>query len=133
MRSYVALIHKDRGSDYGVSFPDFPGCVTAGSDLDEARGMAEEALAFHVDGMIEDGATVPEPTPLENVMSVPENRDGVAVIVDLAPQPEQPVRLNITLPGEALREIDAFVEARGVTRSSFIAAAARKAIQDEAA
>ena len=44
MTSYIALIHKDEGSDYGVSFPDFPGCVTAGASLDEARGMAEEAM-----------------------------------------------------------------------------------------
>jgi predicted RNase H-like HicB family nuclease len=28
MRNYIALIHKDADSDYGVSFPDFPGVVT---------------------------------------------------------------------------------------------------------
>jgi predicted RNase H-like HicB family nuclease len=33
MRQYIALIHKDASSDYGVSFPDLPGCVTAGVDL----------------------------------------------------------------------------------------------------
>ena len=47
MRQYIALIHKDTDSDYGVSFPDVPGCVTAGLDLDDARSMAEEALALH--------------------------------------------------------------------------------------
>jgi predicted RNase H-like HicB family nuclease len=31
MRQFIALIHEDPGSDYGVSFPDLPGCVTAGS------------------------------------------------------------------------------------------------------
>ena len=40
MRQYVALIHKDADSDYGVSFPDLPGVISAGSDLDEARAMA---------------------------------------------------------------------------------------------
>ena len=44
MPSYVALLRKDEGSDYGVEFPDFPGCVTAGRSLDEARTMAAEAL-----------------------------------------------------------------------------------------
>src|ERR1700677_1380068 len=49
MRQYIALIHKDAASDYGVSFPDLPGCVTAGLDLDDARRMAEEALdALHL-------------------------------------------------------------------------------------
>lgn len=133
MRSYIALIHKDRESDYGVSFPDFPGCVTAGGDLDEARGMAEEALAFHVDGMIEDGDPIPVPTPLETVMSKAENRDGVAIMVDLTPQPNEPVHLSITLPGKAIREIDALLATGGSTRSAFIAAATRKALEDEAA
>ena len=41
---YVAIIHKDHDSDFGVSFPDFPGCITAGLTLDEAKGMALEAL-----------------------------------------------------------------------------------------
>ena len=45
MRRNIALIHKDTGSDYGVSFPDLPGWVTAGVDLDDARRMAAEALA----------------------------------------------------------------------------------------
>ena len=46
MRQYIALIHKEADSDYGVSFPDLPGVITAGSNLDEARSMATEALAF---------------------------------------------------------------------------------------
>ena len=37
MRYYIALLHKDPKSDYGVSFPDLPGCITAGRTLDEAR------------------------------------------------------------------------------------------------
>ena len=49
MRTYIALLRKDPDSDYGVDFPDFPGCVTAGSTLEEARAMAEEALAFHIE------------------------------------------------------------------------------------
>ena len=50
MRQYVGLIHKEEKSDYSVPFPDFPGCVSAAASLDEARAMAEEALAFHVEG-----------------------------------------------------------------------------------
>ncbi len=41
---YIAYLHKDKKSDYGVSFPDFPGCITAGTSLEEARRMAAEAL-----------------------------------------------------------------------------------------
>jgi predicted RNase H-like HicB family nuclease len=78
------LIHKDNDSDYGVSFPDFPGCVSAGSSLDEARRMGVEALAFHVEGLIEDGEPLPEPSPLEAMLRDPDNREGVAILVPIA-------------------------------------------------
>ena len=87
MTQYVAIIHKDAGSDYGVSFPDFPGCVTAGSTLAVARRMAEEALSFHVRGMMEDSEPVPEPSSLDVIMASSDFRDGVAVLVDLAHRP----------------------------------------------
>ena len=40
---YIAYLHKDRISDFGVSFPDFPGCVTAGKTLEEARRLAGDS------------------------------------------------------------------------------------------
>jgi predicted RNase H-like HicB family nuclease len=48
MRPYIALIHKETASCFGVSFPDLPGCVSGGDTLDEARAMAAEALALHL-------------------------------------------------------------------------------------
>ncbi|KGE01215.1 type II toxin-antitoxin system HicB family antitoxin [Rhizobium sp. YS-1r] len=125
MSNYIGLIHKEAGSDYGVSFPDFPGVVTAGSTLDEARQMAEEALAFHVEGMAEDGEAVPEPSSLEGVMSDPANRDGVAILVSLKTQAAKAVRINVTLPEDVLQRIDTFAEASGLSRSGFLARAAR--------
>lgn len=81
MRNYMGLIHKEAASDYGISFPDFPGVVTAGKDLDEARAMAEEALTFHIEGMVADGQVVPEPSSLEDVMAEAENCGAVAILV----------------------------------------------------
>lgn len=129
MAEYIALIHKDADSDFGVSFPDFPGCITAGSTLDEARAMAEEALAFHVEGMLEDGEAIPEPSSLTDIMADPQNRDGVAVLVALKAEPKT-VRVNITLPDDTLREIDRYASDHGFTRSGLLAAAARKAIRE---
>ena len=83
MTAYIALIHKDANSDFGISFPDFPGCITAGGSLDEARAMAAEALAFHIEGLIEYGAAVPQPSSLESIMANLINRDAVAVLVDV--------------------------------------------------
>ena len=129
MAEYIALIHKDADSDFGVSFPDFLGCITAGSTLDEARAMAEEALAFHVEGMLEDGEAIPEPSSLTDIMADPQNRDGVAVLVALKAEPKT-VRVNITLPDDTLREIDRYASEHGFTRSGLLAAAARKAIRE---
>ena len=57
----IAYLHKDPNSDFSVSFPDFPGCVTAGRTLEEARHMAVEALGLHINGMIEDCEGIPAP------------------------------------------------------------------------
>ncbi|WP_293898590.1 type II toxin-antitoxin system HicB family antitoxin [Phenylobacterium sp.] len=128
MANYIALIHKDADSDYGVSFPDFPGCVSAGATLDEARAMAAEALALHVEGMSEDGEAVPEPSSLEAVMRDPDSRDGVAILVDLPVTAAKVVRINITIPEDDLRLIDRFAETHGFTRSGFLVSAAKKAV-----
>jgi len=126
MQNFIGLIHKDPDSDYGVSFPDFPGVATAGTDLDDARRMAEEALAFHVEGMIEDGEAIPEPSSLEAIMSDPGNSDAVAVLIPLRIPAKKAVRVNITLAEDLLRAIDAHAEAHGLTRSGFLARAAEQ-------
>jgi antitoxin HicB len=46
MAHYIALIHKDADSSYGVSFPDVPGVFTAGDTIDEAIERAAEVLEF---------------------------------------------------------------------------------------
>ncbi len=81
MPEYVALIHKEPDSDYGVSFPDFPGAITAGTTLDEARAMAEEALTLHIQGMAKDGDPIPEPSTPEAVMAGRTNRNSIPIIV----------------------------------------------------
>ena len=64
---YPAFAGKDEDSDSGVSFPDFPGCVSAGETVEEALLGAQEALAGHVALMLEDGEDLPEPSALEAV------------------------------------------------------------------
>jgi len=123
MRYYIGLIHKDPESDYGVSFPDLPGCVTAGRTLDEARAMAAEALALHLEGLTEDGTAIPDPSPLETIMADPGHRDGVVTLVP-APTAEGPkVRVNVMLPEDVLADADRYAKAHGFNRSDFIAAA----------
>jgi predicted RNase H-like HicB family nuclease len=128
MRHYIALIHKDANSDYGISFPDLPGVISAGRNLDEARKMATEALAFHLEGMAEDSEAVPEPSSLEAIMAIAENKDGVAVLIDAPDADVKSVRINITMPADVLDQIDRYAEREGFTRSGFLAQAAKKAM-----
>jgi predicted RNase H-like HicB family nuclease len=128
MPDYVALIHKEPDSDYGVSFPDFPGAITAGTTLDDARAMAEEALSFHIQGMIEDGDPVPEPSTLEAVMADKTNRDAVACLVSVRRPAVRTVRVNVTMGEEALATIDQYAETHGYTRSGFMVRAALEQI-----
>jgi predicted RNase H-like HicB family nuclease len=93
---YIAIIHKDPDSDFGVSFPDFPGCITAGRTLEEARDMAREALSGHIAVMRDGGDPVPDPSPLDTVMRDPEFRDGVAFLVAVD-EPVNPEGTTITV------------------------------------
>jgi predicted RNase H-like HicB family nuclease len=133
MHQYIGLIHKEAESDYGVSFPDFPGVATAGKSLDDARAMAEEALAFHIEGLVADGEAIPEASSLEQVMADPENRDGVAILVAVKTEAKKVVRVNVTLPEDILAQIDRYAEAHGQTRSGFLAQAAKHILDREAA
>lgn len=125
MRAYIALIHKDEDSDFGVSFPDLPGVITAGTTLDEARAMAAEALAFHLEGLAADSEAIPEPSSLEAIMADAINRDGVAVLIDPPKSAGKAIRLNITLADDLVERIDQHAAAHGLTRSGFLARAAR--------
>ena len=78
---YVAIIHKDPDSDFGVSFHDFPGCITAGRTLDEAKALALEALTGHIEVMRDTGEAIPAPSTFDEVMNDPRLQDGIAFLV----------------------------------------------------
>ena len=128
MTAYIALLRKDAASEYGVDFPDFPGCVTAGATLEEARLMAAEALSLHVEGMIEDSEAIPEPSSLVAIMADPANADAVAFLVDVPVETTRAVRVNITIPEDLLKQIDRATN----NRSKFLANAARAALRSAA-
>jgi antitoxin HicB len=68
MTHYIALIHKDADSCYGVSFPDVPGVITAGDTLDEAIAQAAEVLAFAAEDWEElTGHSFPSPRTLDDL------------------------------------------------------------------
>jgi predicted RNase H-like HicB family nuclease len=116
---YIAYLHKDRRSDYGVSFPDFTGCVTAGKSLEEARELAVEALTLHIAGMVEDGEALPEPSTLDELARDPAMKGAVAFLVS-AEAPEKTVRVNITARESQIEAIDKLARKAGMTRSAYM-------------
>jgi predicted RNase H-like HicB family nuclease len=132
MSSYIALLRKDPDSDYGVEFPDFPGCISAGKDLDEARTMAAEALELHIEGMLADGESLPRPSGLEEIMADPANRETVALLVTVHDQVTETVHVDLDLPETTLREVDARASSRGLTRSEFLARVTLDALRKSA-
>ncbi len=127
MSEYIALIHKDSGSGFGASFPDLPGCISVADTLEDLRPMIEEAIGFHIEGMIEDGDAVPEPSALDDILKAEGYIDAVAVMVVKAPETEgATVRVNITLPEKTLAQIDRKAAAKGMSRSRFLVQAAER-------
>src|SRR5271156_1753683 len=117
---YIAYLHKERDSDYGVSFPDFPGCITAGKTLDEAHRMAAEALTLHIAGMIEDGDTIPAPSSLDDLADDPARKNAVAFLVHIDAHTDRTVRINITARERQLERINQLASQSGMTRSAYM-------------
>ena len=57
-----AIVIENAGNNFSAYVPDLPGCVATGATLEEAENVIREAIAFHIDGLREDGLPVPLPT-----------------------------------------------------------------------
>jgi predicted RNase H-like HicB family nuclease len=60
---YAVLIEKGDTS-YGASVPDLPGCIAVGETVEEVQRLIREAVAFHIEGLREEGLPVADPTTL---------------------------------------------------------------------
>lgn len=135
MTNFVyALIHQDEGS-YGISFPDFPGCVSGGQSLDEAISRGAETLLFHFAGMVEDRDPLPVLRSLEELKSDPdfvEDAEGAVIAVVPVELPGKAVRVNVSIDEHLLDAIDRAARSAGQSRSAFLADAARARIRSAA-
>ncbi len=130
---YVAVIEKDPDSAFGVWFPDMEGCFSAGDTLEQATANAAAALRQHVEALESAGRAVPKARPVDAVMSdrdVRKSVKGGALLfsVPLLADAGRTVRINVSLDKALVDQIDAAAERRGLTRSAFLAQAAREKI-----
>ncbi|HZH35552.1 MAG TPA: type II toxin-antitoxin system HicB family antitoxin [Pyrinomonadaceae bacterium] len=57
-----AMIIEKGENNYSAYLPDLPGCVATGKTIEEIKQRMSEAIEMHVEGMIEDGLPIPEPS-----------------------------------------------------------------------
>jgi predicted RNase H-like HicB family nuclease len=131
--NYVAVIEKEPDSAFGVWFPDVEGCFSAGDTLDEAVANAAAALRQHAEATESAGRSVPLARSIDEVLrddDVAASVEGGAVLfaVPLLADAGRTVRLNISLDKALVDQIDTAASARGLTRSAFLAQAAREKI-----
>jgi predicted RNase H-like HicB family nuclease len=131
--NYVAVIEKEPDSAFGVWFPDVEGCFSAGDTLDEAVANAAAALRQHSEAVESAGRRVSPPRSIDEVLAdddVAASIEGGAVLfaVPLLADAGRTVRINISLDKALVDQIDTAASARGLTRSAFLAQAAREKI-----
>jgi len=130
---YVAVVEKDADSAFGVWFPDVEGCFSAGDTLDESVVNAGTALRQHAEALQSAGKDVPNARDVEAVLHDKDVKAAVKTgallfAVPLLADAGRTVRINVSLDKALVDQIDEAAEARGLTRSAFIAQAAREKI-----
>ena len=128
MAIIVALVHGEKGA-FGVSFPDFPGCVSGGATISEALRRAPEALASHIDAMAEEGFAMPEVRELDAIKAdaafIDDFADAALTAAVEVEMPGRASRLNISMDEHLVARIDKRARELGESRSGFLAAAAK--------
>ena len=118
---FIAMVTGGRGEAYRAAFPDLPDLKAEGRDLPELLMNARQALTERLESFEKDGEAWPTATPLEDITPEPgASAIPVDVLVD-----DPPVRINISIGERLVQRLDAAANARGMTRSGFIAHSVR--------
>jgi predicted RNase H-like HicB family nuclease len=129
MRYFIALVHKEDDSAFGVSFPDLPSVFSAADMEADLTANAIEALRLWA----EDEA-LPDPSPYDDLLRRDDIRNALSqgaflIRVPFIEDGTRIVRANVTFEKGMLDAIDRAARERGLTRSAFLASAARKEIE----
>ncbi len=118
-RNYCAYLHLEKGKDVGVTFPDFDGCVTVGSNSEDALREAEEVLQFHIEGMVDERLDIPEPTHIDDLIdSIMNFKEKICVAYINVEIPESKTkRVNMTIPEYVLSKADNYLKIHSEIRS----------------
>ena len=122
---YPIVIHKDQNSDYGVTFPDIMGCFSAGTSIEEAISMAQEAAECHIEGLLLDSEPIPAARPIEIHKNNTDYQNGIWALIeiDISKLSLKSKRVNITIPERLLNTVDHYAKNHGETRSGLLSQA----------
>ena len=131
MKFSIAIEAGTRKSAFGVAVPDLPGCFSAGDTVEDAFEKAREAIEAHCEALAEEGKDLPKPKKLSEWQTDREYKGWTWGIVDVPVDkffgPAE--KINITIPGRLLKQIDDFAKSRGQSRSGFLTNAALEAMR----
>lgn len=131
MKFTIAIEPGTKKAAFGVVVPDLPGCFSAGDTVEEAFDNAREAIEAHCEVLAEERKAIPTPKPMSTWQKDPEYRGWTWGIVDVPVDrffgPAE--KINITVPGRLLKQIDEYAKSHGQTRSAFLTKAALEAMR----
>ena len=128
MQRYFGIIDQN-GGIWGVTIPDIAGAVGAGSTLEEAIDSATVALREIAQHLVSGGYDLPAPSSFADVLVTGEwGANPPTVLIPLLLDSGRTVRANLTFDAGLLAAIDQAAKLRGLTRSAFLASAARDKI-----
>lgn len=131
MTHYVGILDGS-GDVWGVRIPDLPGCHGGGITPDEAISDAVSAARDWASASIAAGRALPSARTVAEILHDGEldaSTGESAVMIPLIVDSGRPVRANLSIDAGLLAAIDAEAGRRGLTRSAFIAGAAREKIE----
>ncbi|VWX55208.1 type II toxin-antitoxin system HicB family antitoxin [Novosphingobium sp. 9U] len=126
MKYFYAIMEQEGDSAYGVTFPDLPGCFSAADRIEDVLSNASEALELWFDDQPE-----VEPMRMDQVKAAAADAlaaGGTLLAVPFITNDHKVMRVNLSLERGILAAIDKAAGERRLTRSAFLAQAARNEI-----
>jgi predicted RNase H-like HicB family nuclease len=132
MARYIALIDGKKGA-YGVVIPDLPGCTAMGKTTDEALRNAASAARAWAEDALADGEKLPSPSSADDIRRKRDVNEALAegaalAVVPLVLDAGRSTRANLSLDAGLLKALDEAADAKGLSRSAYIASAVREKI-----
>jgi predicted RNase H-like HicB family nuclease len=127
---YPALAEASASGGYHATFPDLPGCIADGATIADLLVAARTKLADRLKALSDDGESWPEASAMEAMQL--NARPGVVLLLIDIEVDDPPTRVNISIGERLLKRIDAAAQKSGMTRSGFLAQAARVSLGESA-